>query len=160
LPKLTVVGNHAVVSSVVQIAKPPEPNDTYQYDIGLGIVDLSTGQTISRLIAFEEDNWVNAIAPCGADRICVAGVTGSKSVDTGSTVTFGKGFVLPVSLTGEPGKLWLLTSPRHSEIEKLVPGRAGGVLFFATVNGPITHTADGDPWLGFNEGLLGVVEGI
>jgi hypothetical protein len=160
LPKLTVVGNRAVVSSVLPIAKPPEPNDAYQYDIGLGIVDLSTGRTISRVIAFEEDNWVNAIAPCGADRVCLAGVTGSKSVDTGSTVSFGKGFVLPVSLTGEPGKLWLSSSPRHSEIQKLVAGAGGAVLFFGTVNGPITHTADADPWLGFNEGLFGLVEGI
>jgi hypothetical protein len=158
LPKLTVVGNHAVVASVLSVPKAPEPNDTSQYDIGVSIVDLTTGAVISRRFAFVEDDWVEAIAPCGPN-VCVAGTTGAKSVDTGSVVTYGTGFVLPVSLSGEPGKVWHVTSPRHAVIQHLAPGKEG-LLFFATVNGPITHTADQDPLLGFNEGLLGIVGGI
>jgi hypothetical protein len=158
LPKLAVVDNHAVVSTVVAVDKPPEPNDTKQYDIGLAIVNLASGAVHSRLLAMNEDDWVHALAACGPGRVCLAGVTGSRSVDTGSVVTNGDGFVWPVSLAGEPGTPWKLTSARHSEIQHLAP-RPGGLLFFATVDGPITHTADGDPWLGFNKGMLGTIEG-
>jgi hypothetical protein len=158
LPKLAVVDNHAIVATILPVAKPPAPNDTSQYDIGLAIVNLATGQPVSRTLALEEDDVVYAVAACGPGRACLAGLTGSTAVDTGSTVTFADGFVLPVSLAGEPGTPWILTSPRHSEIRDLVP-RPGGLLFFATVNGPITHTADGDPWLGFNEGMLGTIDG-
>jgi hypothetical protein len=157
LPQLTVVDNHAVVSSVVQVARTPEPNDTFQYDIGLAIVDLATGAAITRTIAMGEDDVVQTIAPCGPARVCLAGETGAKTVDTGSTVSFGTGFVLPVSVTGEAGKPWHVTSPRHAEVLLLAP-RPGGVVFFATVNGPITHTAEGNPALGFNEALLGTVQ--
>jgi hypothetical protein len=158
LPKLAVVDNHAVVATWLKVDKPPQPNDTFQYDIGLAIVDLATGQTVSRSLALDEDDIVYAVSPCGAGRACLAGLTGALSVDTGSTVTYGEGFVLPVSLTGAPEPRWTLTSPRHAEIRHLAP-RPGGLLFFATVNGPITHTADADPWLGFNEALLGTIDG-
>jgi hypothetical protein len=159
LPRLTVVDNHAVVATVVPVAKPPEPNDTDQYDVGLAIVDLATGAFVSRTLALEENDLAFALAPCGAARVCVAGTTGARSVDTGSTVTFGDGFVWPVTLAGEAETPWILTSPRHTEIHHVVP-RSGGLLFFAIVNGAITHTADGDPWLGFNEGLLGSIAGF
>jgi hypothetical protein len=158
LPKLAVVDNHAVVATVVKADKPPEPNDTYQYDIGLAIVNLATGEVRSHALALREDDWVHALAACGPGRVCLAGLTGARMVDTGSTVSNGGGFVLPVSLAGAPGSPWTLTSPRHSEILHLVP-RPGGLLFFATVNGPITHTADNDRWLGFNEAMLGTIDG-
>ena len=72
-------------------------------------------------------------------------------------MTFGHGFVLPVSLDGEPGELWTLTGPRHTVIERTSMSAAGDLLFFATTDGPITHTADADPMLRFNKRLLGVV---
>lgn len=157
LPKLGVVDGHAVVASVLRVDKEPEPNDTHQYDLALGIVDLATGAVSSHVIALSEDDIVHAVAPCGDQTVCLAGTTGARSVDTGSTVTMGDGFVLPVTLAGEVGDVWRLVSARHSEIQKLV--WSGTTLaFFATVNGAITHTADADPWLGFNEGLLGTIE--
>jgi hypothetical protein len=159
LTELTVVGRHAVVASVVAIPKEPEPNDTTQHDISLGIVDLSSGAVVTRRISFVEDDWIRGLAPCGASRVCLAGMTGARSVDTGSTITFGDGFVLPVELTGEPGELRRVTSPRHSDVWEIAT-HPNGVLLFATVNGPITHTADGDPMLGFNEGLLALIEGF
>jgi hypothetical protein len=159
LPQMAVVDNHAVVATVLRVPKsPPLPNDTSQFDIGLAIVDLTTGETVSRSFAIDEDDVVYGVAACGAGRVCLAGLTGALAVDTGSTVTYGDGFVLPVSLAGEPQPRWTLTSPRHSEIRHIAP-RPGGLLFFAIVNGPITHTADGDPWLGFNEGMLGTIDG-
>jgi hypothetical protein len=159
LPQLAVVDNHAVVATALRVAKePPLPNDSSQYDIGLAIVDLATGATVSKSLAIDEDDIVYALSACGTGRVCLAGLTGALSVDTGSTVTFGDGFVLPVTLAGTPQPRWTLTSPRHSEIRHLAP-RPGGLLFFAIVNGPITHTADSDPWLGFNEGMLGTIDG-
>jgi hypothetical protein len=159
LPRLTVVGQHAVVASLVSVAKAPEPNDTQQFDIGLAIVNLSTGKVVARTIALGEDDIVHSLAPCGTDRVCLAGTTGARSVDTGSTVTMGNGFVLPVSLEGEPATPWHVRSRRHSEIRH-VATRPGGLFFFGIVNGAITHTADSDPWLGFNEAILGTVGGI
>lgn len=160
LPKLAVVGQRAVVASWISVAKPPEPNDTAQYDIGISIVDLATGETSSRTLAWHEDDIAHSIAPCGENRVCLGGTTGARSVDTGSTVTYGKGFVLPLSLIGEPGVLWTLTSARHTVVHHVAPGPDDSVYFFATVNGPITHTADNDPSLGYNEGLLGKVRGL
>jgi hypothetical protein len=158
LPKLAVVGHHAVLASVLRTPKTPEPNDTYQYDLGVVVADLVTGEVRNLRVAYVEDDWAYTVAQCGENRVCVGGVTGSKSVDTGSTVTFGKGFVVPIDVrTGEVGELRSIASPRHAEVRELVP-HPDGVLFFATVNGPITHTADADRWLGFNEGLLGLLQ--
>ena len=156
LPKLTVVGDHAVVATVVKVEKAPEPNDTFQYDVGLTIVDLTSGEAHSHVFGFHEDDIPHSLAPCGSDHVCVAGSTGARSVNTGSTVTFGDGFIVAVSLAGEVGTPWTLHGERHTEILHVGP-RPGGVVFFATVNGPITHTADSDPWLGFNEAILGAV---
>jgi len=156
LPVFTVVGEHAVVATSVASAKAPEPYDTFQYDIGLTIVDLVSGRVTNQLIAFQEDDIPRALARCGRERVCLGGTTGAKSVDTGSTVTEGEGFVLPISVNGVLGRRWTLTGPRHTEIRLLVPS-PNGALYFATVNGPITHTADADPWLGYNEGMLGEV---
>lgn len=157
LPKLAVVDGHAVVATVLRIEKPPEPNDTSQYDIGLAIVNLTTGAVLSRSIAFgAEDDIVHAVAACGTGNVCLGGMTGAKSVDTGSTVSLGDGFVLPVTLSGEVGERWTLRSSRHSEV-RLLAAAESGLLFFATVDGAITHTADSDPWLGYNQGLFGLI---
>lgn len=153
LPHLAVVGQHAVVASWLSVPKEPEWNDTRQSDIGLSYLDMVTGATFSRVIAFHEDDIPYDIAPCG-ERVCIAGTTGAKSVDTGSIVTYGDGFILPVGLDGEFGTLTRLTSPRHSEVLALATGRRS-VFFYATVDGPITHTADNDPSLKYSYALLG-----
>jgi hypothetical protein len=72
-------------------------------------------------------------------------------------VTFGDGFIQRLSISGELGQRWILESARHSKITHLAPGAPGTLHFFATVNGPITHTADSDPSLGYNQGILGVI---
>ncbi len=157
LPKLTVVDDHAVVASVVSVEKTPSPNDTAQYDVALSIVDMTGSTTLSTAFGGEEDEWVEAVAPCGQGLVCVAGVLGSRSVDTGSVVSFGDGFILPVELDGTIGTVWTITSARHSTVWDLAATADGRVLFFSTTNGPITHTGDHDPTLMFNEGRLGVV---
>lgn len=157
LPKLTVVDGHAVVASILPIAKTPSPNDTEQYDMGVSLVEFATSRVQSAMFGADEDEWVEAIAPCGGGRACLAGVFGSQSVDTGSVVTFGDGFIIPVSMDGLFGSMWTLTSARHATVRDLVAIDRGDVLFFATTNGPITHTGDNDRTLNFNEGVLGVV---
>jgi hypothetical protein len=82
-------------------------------------------------------------------------VTGARSVDTGSVVTFGDGFIQRLSVSGDLDQRWILTSPRHSRITHLAEGADESLFFFATKNGPITHTADQDPTLAYNEGILG-----
>jgi hypothetical protein len=157
LPQLAVVAGHAVVASWISVAIPPAPNDTSQYDVALAVLDLSSGGTVRTTIGFSEDDIVEALAPCGPAMVCLAGMTGTRSVDTGSRVTFGDGFVLPVSLSGTLGARWSLRSERHTTIPLLAPRDDGSVLFFATVDGPITHTADGDQSLRYNRGVLGIV---
>ena len=157
LPKLTVVNDHAVVASVVSVDKTPSPNDTAQYDVALSVVDMATSATWSTTFGGDDDEWVEAIAPCGEGRVCVAGVLGSRSVDTGSVVTFGDGFIVPMALDGTMSAPWTITSARHSTVWDLASTADDRVLFFATTNGPITHTGDHDPTLMFNEGRLGVV---
>lgn len=157
LLKLAVVGRRAYVASWVQRDKPPEPNDTYEYDIGLSVFPLDGGEAQSRLIDLREDDLPYGIARCG-QRACVAGLTGSRSVNTGSTVTYGNGFVLPLSADGAPDAPRVtLTSARHSEIRLLTESN-GVLLFFATTDGPITHTAEADRWLGYNRGWLGQLD--
>ena len=153
-----MVQGHAVVASWSHTPKPPEPNDTFQYDIALSIVELTTGDIQNLLLDFAEDDLVHAVSPCGA-RVCLAGVTGAKSVNTGSTVSYGQGFMLPVSLDGQLGSRIHLSSARHAEV-LLMTASADRVTFFATVDGPITHTADVDRWLGYNRAILGIVEGL
>ena len=46
------------------------PNDTFQSDIGLTILDLSSGTTLSRLFDFGEDDDVHYMTP--ADRTASA----------------------------------------------------------------------------------------
>jgi hypothetical protein len=46
---------------------------------------------------------------------------------------------------------------RHAEVHHVAPGPEDSLYFVATVNGPITHTADDDLSLGESEGLLGNV---
>jgi hypothetical protein len=155
LPQLGVSGQHVIVASTVSVAKAPEPNDTSQLDISVGTLDRSSGVTGSRILDFGEDDIVHAVARCGA-RLCVAGVTGARSVDTGSTITFGSGFLLPLAPDGEPHDMVRLGSARHSEILQLAPS-AQSLLFFGSFDGPITHTADQDRWLGYNRVLLGSI---
>ena len=157
LPELAVVGDTAVVASVVSVSKAPAPNDTSEYDVGISFVDMTTSSTRSVVFGGSDDEWVESIAPCGEAKVCIGGVAGSRSVDTGSVVTFGDGFILPVSVDGEIGAPWTLTSSRHSTVWDLSPVDDGRVLFIATTNGPITHTGDADPSLDFDEGRLGYV---
>ena len=155
LPVLSVVDGHAVVTAWVATPTiPPAPNDTSQYDIGLSVLDLSSSSVVHEIISMNEDDIVEALAPCGNGEVCLAGTTGTRSVDTGSRVTDGDGFVLPVSLSDTRGTRWTLHSERNSEVELLAPRADGSVLFFASSDGPITHT---DPTLRYNRGLLGVV---
>ena len=162
LPQVTVVENSVVVASVVPTAIDPQPNDTEQYDIGLGILDLSSGRVTADLrISLREDDWVQALVPCGAGDVCLVGSTGARSVDTGSTVSFGDGLLLRMSVEGELLDQWTLSSPRHTVITHVTPGVfSGAPAFFATWNGPITHTADSDPTLAFNHGTLGVLSDL
>ena len=157
LPKLAVVNGHAIVASIVGVPKAPTANDSEQYDLGVSVVDLGSSATRSVLYGGDEDEWVEAITPCGNGRACIAGVFGSRSVDTGSVVTFGDGFIVDVSIDGDFGTPWTMTSPRHSRVFDVAPTDRGDVLFFGTTNGPITHTGDSDARLNFNEGRLGVV---
>lgn len=152
LPEVGVLGEHAFVAAVVD---GPSTNDAAQSDISLAVVDRTTGDDARhRTFAFEEDDVVHGMAPCG-ERMCLVGLTGSRSVDTGSRVTYGRGFVLPLGVDGEAGPLWTVGSPRHAVTTHAAPGRDGRLLFVATVNGPITHTADHDPSLRFNEAIVG-----
>lgn len=159
-PELAVVEGHAVVASVLHLLKDPEPNDTRQYDVAVTVVNLEDGSVRHVRFAGTEDDVSYAVAPCGPHLACIGGQRGSESVDTGSVVTYGDGFIAPIDVrTAELGAVRTLTSPRHTEVRKLAP-HPSGVLFFAIVDGPITHTADPDRWLGFNKGQLGLVEGL
>jgi len=157
LPELTFVAGRAVVASSITVSSPPQPNDTSQIDISLSLLDLARGEAIHTTIAMNEDDIVDAMAACGDNAVCLAGMTGTRSVDTGSRVTYGDGFILQVSLDGTIGPRWTLHSERHTNIALATPAAAGSMLFFATVDGPITHTGDADPSLRYNRGLLGVV---
>ena len=87
-------------------------------------------------------------------RLLVAGSTGSLQVDSGSVVEAADAFVSSISSNGAITTLARFGTDRHDRVTSLLS--VGDEVFLSgQQNGPITHTADANPQLGYQEWFLG-----
>ncbi|MBZ4423142.1 hypothetical protein [Myxococcus sp. RHSTA-1-4] len=146
-----------LIGAVSRVLKHDRPNDTTEWDLVLMRARLEAGTLLQhRVIDVAREDLAYDFQVDAQGRVWFAGVSDFLQVDTNSLVEFGQGLLLRTDVQGERTESLLLKGPRHVTVRRLALHPDGTLRFAGTFDGPITHTGDEDPSLGFSHVMLGV----
>lgn len=146
-----------LIGATSRIRKYDLPNDTTEWDLILMRVRPEDGSLLLyRVVDLSREDLAYDFQVDKEGRAWFAGLSDFLQVDTNSWVEFGQGMLLRTDAQGERVESLLLKGPRQVIVERLAFGPDGAVRFAGTFDGPITHTDDEDPSLGFDHVMLGV----
>jgi hypothetical protein len=146
-----------LIGATSRVPKYDRPNDTTEWDLILMRAHMEDGTLLHhRVVDFAREDLPYDFQVDVEGRAWFAGVTDFLQVDTNSWMESGQGMLLRMDAQGERVESLLLKGPRQVIVERLAFAPDGSVRFAGTYDGPITHTDDEDPSLGFDRVMLGV----
>ncbi|WP_437995426.1 hypothetical protein WMF26_29505 [Sorangium sp. So ce185] len=146
-----------LIGATSRVPKYDRPNDTTEWDLILMRAHMEDWTLLHhRVIDFAREDLPYDFQVDVEGRAWFAGVTDFLQVDTNSWTESGQGMLLRMDAQGERVESLLLKGPRQVIVERLAFAPDRSVRFAGTYDGPITHTDDNDPSLGFDHVMLGV----
>lgn len=115
------------------------------FDAFIGYVDGATGATSARSLDVDLGDIAFDLAPLTGGEAVVVGASGYAQNPSGASITEGSAaFARWLRADGSVVSVPLPTGPRHNEARFIQPLASGRLLVGGMLDGPGTHSADGD----------------
>jgi hypothetical protein len=121
------------------------PSEKIQSKLAIAKADIETGHTEwSQVIQIDHNDKPSSVALVG-NRLVIGGSTGVTQANTGSVITYPKGFVAVFDSNGTMENSWEFPGTRGKEISCVLYDSAHSQLLAAGIDdAPITHSGDSD----------------
>jgi hypothetical protein len=115
------------------------------FDAFIGYVDAATGEATTRWFDVELGDIAFDLAPLPGGEVVVVGASGYAQNPSGASISEASApFARWLRADGSVVTIPLPTGPRHNEARFIVPLATGRLLVGGMLDGPGTHSADGD----------------